>query len=943
MDNTFSEMDYVNWLAHIGVDHIHGNPGSGRYPWGSGKHKYQRADFSYEDYLDLKKQGLSEKQIAEHFNITTMAGDPNIQGLRDNVSIAKAYYVESRVRKVAELYNSGMTSPTSISRELDIPEATVRTYIKASKSIQDTDNAIFNTADILSSEADAKGVIDIGSGTELILNVTPTRYKAAIRACENAGYVTYNLHQEQLGSTKQETTVRVLCKPGTTYADAIKYMQDANIGLPTIEVHSEDNGLTFYGIEHPRSIDSKRVAVAYDATKDGLVEIRRGVDDISMGDNKYAQVRIAVDGTHYIKGMAVYSDNLPAGVDIRVNSNKKPGTPLISDDSENCCLKPMKRTKDGNIDYDNPFGAQIKMKDGVTVGQHHYVDENGKTQLSCVNIISEQGDWATWRKATSAQMLSKQSIDLINEQMDLSIKSRQQEYDEINAVTNPTVRKRLLYSFADECDSLACDLDAAPMPRQASHAILPVKSLKDNEIYAPNYKNGEKVVLIRYPHGGKFEIPELIVNNKNKEAIEMIGERAPDAVGITQKTARKLSGADFDGDTVLVIPNNNGKVQVDNSPIWRELQNFDTGIYYKKGFKVTEDEKQKWMGICTNLIQDMSLKGAPAEDMIPAVKFSMVIIDAKKHNLDWPQAYKDYDIDRLKIKYRGDKNKGAATIVTRAGAEWHELHRRPAKSNKEAGIVNGIDINTGKKVWEYTGKTRKAFKRDPETGEIISVSEVPKTEKMKKMAVQDDAFKLVGDPNDVKERAYANYANTLKAMANEARRVAVNTENMRRNPNAVQAYANEVAELNRKLKSVKQNSYLERQAQMLAGKRFFAAKRNSAQEYTKKEVKRLRNECIAGARLSVGAKKPKFTITPREWEAIEAGAVSSSILTQIINSASLDTIMSYAMPRADRRSRVSYTEEAMIRSMANRPGVTQADIAQALGISASTVSLVLNE
>lgn len=937
MDNTFDDMSYLNWLSHIGVDHLHGNPGSGRYPYGSGKHQYQRADFNYDDYLDLKAKGVSEKDIAEHFNMT-------MQEVRDNRSIAKAYRVQENLHKVAELYNAGTTSPTEISKKTGIPEASVRTYIKKNQSTQDTTNAVFATADILKNSVDEKKVIDIGSGTELILNVSPTRYKSAIRALENAGYHTYSLYQDQLGSTKQQTTVQVLCAPDVTYSQAIKYMQAAKVGLPVIDVHSEDNGLTFYGIEHPKSIDSKRVMAEYDASKDGLVEIRRGVEDVSLGDNRYAQVRIAVDGTHYIKGMAVYSDNLPDGIDIRVNTNKKPGTPLISqEDPEHCCLKPMKRTKDGEIDYDNPFGAAIKQKDGVTIGQRHYVDENGKTQLSCINIINEEGDWATWRKKSAAQMLSKQSIQLINQQLDIAKDAREREFNEIMQVENPTVRKRLLMSFADECDSAAVDLAGAPFPRQASHVIVPLKSLKDDEIYAPNYRNGEKVILIRYPHGGPFEIPELTVNNRNKEGQSMIGANARDAVGITQKTAGKLSGADFDGDSVLVIPNNNGQIFADKSSKFKELQDFDTKIYYKPGYYVSDDTKQREMGKITNLISDMTFKYAPAEDLIPAVKFSMVIIDSVKHNLDWKQAYKDYNIDKLKEKYRGSSNAGASTVVTRAKSPAYTEQRKLAKSSKEKGIIAGIDKKTGKYVYELTGKHRKEAIKDDE-GKVIGYTEGDlKKDKLHKMQVVDDAYELVGDPDDPKERAYANFANSLKNLANEARRVAVNTENMKRNSYAVKAYAKEVAELNRKLKDIKTNRPLERQAQMLASKRFYAAKNNSGLELTKKELKRLKGECLAGARLSLGAKKPKFLITPKEWEAIEAGAVSSSVLTSIINAADIDVIRNFTMPRASQRSQISYTQEALIRSMANRPGVTQAEIADALGISASTVNQVLSE
>lgn len=220
----------------------------------------------------------------------------------------------------------------------------------------------------------------------------------------------------------------------------------------------------------------------------------------------------------------------------------------------------------------------------------------------------------------------------------------------------------------------------------------------------------------------------------------------------------------------------------------------------------------------------MTLKGAPAEDLIPAVKFSMVIIDAKKHNLNWKQAYEDYGIAKLNIKYRGSANAGASTVITRAKSPMYVNQRKAASSNKQEGIVGGIDIKTGKKVYQETGKTRTVVKKDPKTGEIISKEEVLVKDKISKMEYVDDAFKLVGDIEDPKERAYANYANSMKELANEARRVAVNTENMKRNPNAVQTYSKEVASLNDKLKQVKNNSYLERQAQMLANKHFLLLK-----------------------------------------------------------------------------------------------------------------------
>lgn len=919
------DVTYEDYLAHYGTLTF-----SGRYEWGSGEHPYQRLGFSYDDFKSLKDQGLTEKQISEHFNMS-------MQELRDNKSLAIAFERESNVRKATELFESGKTN-TQIAKEMGVNESTVRGWLD-NKAARDHSTAIFKTAEIIGEQVDKKKVIDIGAGVEKSLGVSPTRFKSAIRLLELGGYETKTLYLSQVNDKEKQTTWKVLMKPGTTEAEAIAMLQDANIGT-VFDIHSEDNGLTFYAIEKPKSIDSKRVGVAYDIEKDGLIEVRRGVEDVSLGKNTYCQVRIAVDDTHYIKGMAVYSDNLPDGVDILVNSNKKPGTPLIGETKDNSCLKPMKTKDDGSIDWDNPFGAAIKMKDGVTVGQRHYKDENGKEQLSTINIINEEGDWAGWKKTLSSQMLSKQSIGLIKEQLDISKQSAIDEFNEINAVSNPTVRKKLLYSFADQCDSLSEDLSAAALPRQSSHVIIPVKSLKDNEIYAPNYKDGEKVVLIRYPHGGLFEIPELVVNNRNKEARGMIGETAVDAVGITQATAKKLSGADFDGDTVIVIPNTGNKIKTQKAQ--KELMDFDPEIYYDPKLpKMKDATKAQEMGKATNLIADMTLKEAPLEDVIPAVKYSMVVIDAQKHSYDYKQAYEDFGIAKLNEKYRGRSNAGASTIVTRAKSVDYIPQRKQARSNKELGIVNGIDIKTGEKVYIETGKTRYTPKTDKE-GNVIGWTETLKTDKVTKMSLAKDAFELVGNPENPKEIAYADYANTLKSLALEARRTAVNTANLKRDPSAVKVYEKEVESLKEKLDKVAFNKPKERQAQALANKRLKAAIRDSSQEMTRDRKKRIANELLAGARLSLGAKKPKIEITDREWLAIDSGAVSSNILSQIIANVSLDSIRNQYMPRETQRSRLSYSEEALIRSMAARPGVTQAEIADAMGFSVSTINAVLN-
>ena len=120
----------------------------------------------------------------------------------------------------------------------------------------------------------------------------------------------------------QQTNQKVLCAPGTKHSEIYDYDRVHTLN----DYVSHDNGETFDKFVYPKSMDSKRLMIRYNEDggleKDGIVEIRRGVDDLSLGDSHYSQVRILVDDTHYIKGMAVYSDNMPDGVGVVFNTNK---------------------------------------------------------------------------------------------------------------------------------------------------------------------------------------------------------------------------------------------------------------------------------------------------------------------------------------------------------------------------------------------------------------------------------------------------------------------------------------------------------------------------------------------------------------------------------------------------------------------------------------------
>lgn len=858
---------------------------SGRYPWGSGENPYQRYD-SFLGYVDeLRSQGLSEVEIARGLGMTTSE-------LRSRKSIAKA---EKRAADAAEawrLKEKGYSN-VAIGERMGINESSVRNLLKP--SLQERNNVTKATADMLKNSVEEKGYIDVGVGVENHLGISRTKLKTAIAQLEDEGYTVHYVPVEQLGTGKK-TTIMVLAKPGTTYSEIYRNRDQIKL----ITDYTEDGGRSYLGLEPIRNINGKRVLIRYaedgGTEKDGVIELRRGVDDISLGDSKYAQVRIGVNGTHYLKGMAMYGEDFPDGVDIIFNTNKKKGTPPD---------EVMKSMKD---DPDNPFGA--------TVRQRHYIDADGKRQLSALNIVNEEGDWGKWSKTLSSQMLSKQSPSLAKKQLDLAYDLKKEQYDEIMSLTNPAVKKKLLDSFADDCDSSSVHLKAAALPRQSSHVILPFPDMKENEIYAPNYRNGEKVVLIRYPHGGKFEIPELTVNNKQPTANRLI-KNAKDAVGINSKVAERLSGADFDGDTVLVIPNNKGSIKT-SSPL-KGLKDFDPKEAYPayEGMpRISSRTKQMKMGDVSNLITDMTIKGATPDELARAVRHSMVVIDSEKHNLNYKQSYIDNGIADLKKKYQGSERAGASTLISRASSPTRVSTRKES-----------IDPKTGKKVYTYTNETYVDSK-----GRTVR-----RTVKSTKMAEAEDARSLSSGTR--MEEIYASHANKLKGLANQARKASANTQYTPYSPSAKKTYEKEVKSLNAKLNLALQNKPLERQAQLLANK-VVSAKRQANPDMTAEEVKKIKAQALNEARNRTGAKKQNIVITKDEWNAIQSGAISTNKLTQILDNADLDTVKKLATPKTNKTG-LSNAKLAQAKAMLSR-GYTQAEVADALGISTSTLSKALN-
>lgn len=883
---------------------------SGRYPWGSGENPYQRTGYFRNDLAEMRGKGLSDKEIMQAMGLSSTE-------FRQMNSISKDAQRAENISNIKKLKEQGLSN-VEIGKRMVPPigESQVRALLK--EQANERANLTKNTAEFMKSQMATKKYLDVGEASERELSdilgykVTAERRDTALAMLRQEGFDVVEIRVQQATNKRNFTTMKILAPEGTTKQDIYNNLDS----IKSIGDYDNVSEMTSLGLKPPVSIDSSRVQVRYrdqgGLEKDGTIELRRGVNDISLGGANYAQVRIAVDGSHYLKGMAVYSDNLPDGVDILFNTNKTEDVPMLGP-KDNTVLKPMKKTPDGKIDMANPFGATIKK-------QVEYDGGDGEKHQGTINIVNEEGNWADYSKTLSAQVLSKQPISLIKRQLDQSYNEKKQEFDTIMSLTNPAVKKKLLDTFSEDCDSAAVNLKAAALPRQATQVILPLTTIKPTEVFAPQYRDGEEVVLIRFPHAGVFEIPRLVVNNRNREGKSSIGADAKDAIGISSKVAEQLSGADFDGDTVLVIPVND-KIRIRSEKPLKELKDFDPKIEYK-GYpgmkKINPDYKQKQMGVVSNLITDMTLQGAPNSEIARAVKYSMCIIDAEKHNLDYKRCYQDCDIDALKKEYQGGG--GVATLISRAKSEVRVPERKNFSIDRDTNPL------TGERKFRETGRSFT------DKNGVKSYAE----EKSTRMFETNDARTLISDADTPTERAYANYANRLKALANQARKEYVATPSIQTNKTAQQTYASEVDSLKAKLNVALKNAPRERQAQIVANV-VVKAKKLENPDITKGEEKRLRQQALSAARIRFGANRQsvRINITDREWDAIQSGAVSNSLLMRVLANTDMDDVKQRSMPRGD--AELSDAKQRRIHNMI-AAGRTIAEVADAVGVSVSTVN-----
>jgi DNA-binding NarL/FixJ family response regulator len=977
-------------LAHYGIPRR-----SGRYPYGSGEDPYQhsidflgrveqmrKAGFTYTDEKGKTYKG--DTAIAKSMGLSSTQ-------FRAEIGICTDTRRMAQVSRAKSLKEKGLGN-TAIGREMGISESTVRSLLDP--YAESRMKAAKNAADFIKKQIDEKGMVDVGVGVERELGISSEKLEQALYLVERDGYPIHGGRIAQATNAGQMTTLRIACPPGTEHKEI--YNPEKINSLK--EYITRDGGDSFEKkFYYPTSIDSKRVKVLLHdeigpdgepgVAKDGLIQLRRGVPDLSLGESRYSQVRILVDGDKYLKGMAVYSDNMPDGVDVVFNSNKK------------TVEAAYKKIKD---DPDNPFGSLIK--DADKGGQYWYDPKTGErvaanhpgAKLGAINKRSDESDWTEWKDAVPSQFLSKQPISLAKKQLKLAQDSKQEEFDEYCKLTNPTVKKYLLSKFADECDSAAVHMQAAALPGQKYHVIIPNNTLKETEVYAPGYPSGTQLALVRYPHGGTFETPICTVNNKNQRGKQMIGTDPIDAICINSKVAERLSGADFDGDTVMCIPTGNGKINIKSTKPLKGLEGFDTRAQYGpetyeagRVKLMTKANTQKQMGVISNLITDMTLAGASQDELAAAVRHSMVVIDAEKHKLNYKQSEIDNNIAALHKKYQGSENGGAGTIISRAKGQKSidktqgtpkvntkllkngkpnpdydpskpegalvykvadDLYYPDRKYDKSTGTMT-IKTNVPRKSITYdmnNDKDRDYYepvKRVADDGTVtytnkdgsITYKTQKRLEKTTKMAAAQDAYELVSPAKYPMEIVYADYANYMKNLGNKARMEVHNTGKIAYSAQAKRTYEKEVKDLNDKLDVALRNAPRERLAQIKTNADI-KAKTSANPDMEKKDVKKASQQALNKYRTEAGSvarSKRSIKITDREWEAIQAGAISESKLKQILDNTDVDNLRQRATPRT--YTTLNTAKISRIKSM-SASGKTLSEIANALGVSTSTVS-----
>lgn len=358
------------------------------------------------------------------------------------------------------------------------------------------------------------------------------------------------------------------------------------------------------------------------------------------------------------------------------------------------------------------------------------------------------------------------------------------------------------------------------------------------------------------------------------------------------------------------------------------------------------------MGKISNLITDMTLAGAPPEKMARAVRHSMVVIDAEKHKLDYKQSEIDNNIAALRKEYQAHEDKngrmrygGASTLISRAKGEYDVDKRQgtphiniKGRPDYDPSRPEGALLYRRADDADYT-----ITKTNKRTGETVTEVRTRK-QKSTKMAETDDAMTLVSEYRHPMELVYADYANSMKSLANKARVEMTKAGKVAYNADAKRKYDTEVKSLDDKLRKAELNTVRERTANRMAAATINAKKKKAEEEgvtYKAKDVRKDSQRALSKAREEVGSisrKDRNIVISDKEWEAIQAGAISESKLKRILNQCDPDSLRQRAMPKQS----VAINQAKINRIKAMSASYTIAEIADKLGVSTSTVQSILS-
>lgn len=196
-------------------------------------------------------------------------------------------------------------------------------------------------------------------------------------------------------------------------------------------------------------------------------------------------------------------------------------------------------------------------------------------------------------------------------------------------------------------------------------------------------------------------------------------------------------------------------------------------------------------------------------------------------------------------------------------------------------------------------------------------------------------------PNE-KEIIYATYANNLKALGNEARKKSIlASKEITYNKALAKEYEDEIKSIDAKLKDQRKYAPRERQAQRQASYvvRCKIDQNGGWDSVEKEDRDKIAQQAIAAQRAKYDSKRQMITLTKREWEAVEKGALRKSMVQDLIKNLDSDYLKEHVMPKSD--SNIPANKLSRMKAMLKN-GYTIKEVADQLNVSIYAVEKAKN-